>query len=85
MIVSDAMSDHQVMVLASSIEGIVGFLGSVHTTRKRLIGVQRQLKSEGKDYRALVNANDLIIRNPGEAPGLQLIHNNPSAGCPQAA
>ena len=24
----------------------------IHTTRKRLIGVQRQLKSEGKDYRA---------------------------------
>ncbi|MDD2967256.1 MAG: site-specific DNA-methyltransferase [Desulfovibrionaceae bacterium] len=25
---------------------------AVHTTRKRMIGVQRQLKSEGKDYRA---------------------------------
>lgn len=25
---------------------------AIHTTRKRLIGVQRQLKSEGKDYRA---------------------------------
>jgi len=25
---------------------------AVHTTRKRLIGVQRQLKAEGKDYRA---------------------------------
>ena len=25
---------------------------SVHTTRKRMIGVQRQLKSEGKDFRA---------------------------------
>jgi hypothetical protein len=56
MIVSDAMSDHQVMVLASSIEGIVDFLGSVHTTRKRLIGAQRQLRAEGNDYRALVNA-----------------------------
>lgn len=33
---------------------IVSDLGkfSVHTTRKRLIGVQRQLKAEGKDYRA---------------------------------
>ncbi|MCZ7620188.1 MAG: site-specific DNA-methyltransferase [Myxococcota bacterium] len=25
---------------------------AIHTTRKRIIGVQRQLKSEGKDYRA---------------------------------
>jgi DNA modification methylase len=25
---------------------------AIHTTRKRLIGVQRQLKAEGKDYRA---------------------------------
>jgi DNA modification methylase len=25
---------------------------AIHTTRKRMIGVQRQLKSEGKDYRA---------------------------------
>ncbi len=25
---------------------------SIHTTRKRMIGVQRQLKAEGKDYRA---------------------------------
>src|SRR6185437_17057107 len=25
---------------------------AIHTTRKRLIGVQRQLKSEGKNYRA---------------------------------
>src|SRR3989304_5308116 len=24
----------------------------IHTTRKRLIGVQRQLKADGKDYRA---------------------------------
>lgn len=33
---------------------IAGDLGkfSVHTTRKRMIGVQRQLKSEGKDFRA---------------------------------
>ncbi|MHB9046790.1 MAG: site-specific DNA-methyltransferase [Pirellulales bacterium] len=33
---------------------IVSDLGKfgVHTTRKRLIGVQRQLKTEGKDYRA---------------------------------
>ena len=33
---------------------IVSDLGkfAIHTTRKRLIGVQRQLKSEGKDYRA---------------------------------
>jgi adenine-specific DNA-methyltransferase len=33
---------------------IVADLGkfSVHTTRKRLIGVQRQLKADGKDYRA---------------------------------
>jgi hypothetical protein len=33
---------------------IVGDLGkfAVHTTRKRLIGVQRELKAEGKDYRA---------------------------------
>jgi len=33
---------------------IVSDLGkfAVHTTRKRLIGVQRQLKAEGKDYRA---------------------------------
>ena len=33
---------------------IVSDLGkfSVHVTRKRMIGVQRQLKSEGKDYRA---------------------------------
>ena len=33
---------------------IVGDLGKfgVHTTRKRMIGVQRQLKTEGKDYRA---------------------------------
>jgi len=33
---------------------IVGDLGkfAIHTTRKRLIGVQRQLKAEGKDYRA---------------------------------
>jgi hypothetical protein len=25
---------------------------AIHTTRKRLIGVQRELKAEGKDYRA---------------------------------
>src|SRR5690606_7942712 len=25
---------------------------AIHTTRKRLIGVQRQLKADGKDYRA---------------------------------
>jgi DNA modification methylase len=33
---------------------IVSDLGkfSIHATRKRMIGVQRQLKSEGKDYRA---------------------------------
>ncbi len=33
---------------------IVSDLGkfAIHTTRKRLIGVQRQLKAEGKDYRA---------------------------------
>jgi site-specific DNA-methyltransferase (adenine-specific)/adenine-specific DNA-methyltransferase len=33
---------------------IVSDLGKfgIHTTRKRLIGVQRQLKAEGKDYRA---------------------------------
>ena len=33
---------------------IVADLGKfgVHTTRKRMIGVQRQLKAEGKDYRA---------------------------------
>ena len=33
---------------------IVSDLGKfgIHTTRKRMIGVQRQLKSEGKDYRA---------------------------------
>ncbi len=33
---------------------IVGDLGkfAIHTTRKRLIGVQRELKAEGKDYRA---------------------------------
>lgn len=33
---------------------IVSDLGkfAIHTTRKRLIGVQRELKSEGKDYRA---------------------------------
>jgi DNA modification methylase len=33
---------------------IVSDLGkfSIHTTRKRMIGVQRQLKAEGKDYRA---------------------------------
>jgi DNA modification methylase len=33
---------------------IVGDLGkfAIHTTRKRLIGVQRQLKAEGKSYRA---------------------------------
>ena len=33
---------------------IVSDLGkfAIHTTRKRMIGVQRQLKSEGKDYRA---------------------------------
>jgi DNA modification methylase len=33
---------------------IVADLGkfAIHTTRKRLIGVQRQLKAEGKDYRA---------------------------------
>ncbi len=33
---------------------IVSDLGkfAVHTTRKRMIGVQRQLKAEGKDYRA---------------------------------
>jgi hypothetical protein len=33
---------------------IVGDLGkfAIHTTRKRLIGVQRQLKAEGKNYRA---------------------------------
>ncbi len=33
---------------------IVSDLGkfAIHTTRKRLIGVQRQLKEEGKDYRA---------------------------------
>ncbi|MDE2321828.1 MAG: site-specific DNA-methyltransferase [candidate division NC10 bacterium] len=35
-------------------EWIVSDLGkfAIHTTRKRLIGVQRQLKAEGKDYRA---------------------------------
>ena len=34
---------------------IVSDLGkfAIHTTRKRLIGVQRRLKAEGKDYRAL--------------------------------
>jgi adenine-specific DNA-methyltransferase len=34
---------------------IVSDLGkfAIHTTRKRLIGVQRELKTEGKDYRAL--------------------------------
>ena len=34
---------------------IVSDLGkfAIHTTRKRMIGVQRQLKAEGKDYRAL--------------------------------
>jgi hypothetical protein len=33
---------------------IVSDLGkfAIHTTRKRMIGVQRQLKAEGKDYRA---------------------------------
>jgi hypothetical protein len=33
---------------------IVSDLGkfAIHTTRKRMIGVQRELKSEGKDYRA---------------------------------
>jgi adenine-specific DNA-methyltransferase len=33
---------------------IISDLGkfAIHTTRKRLIGVQRQLKAEGKDYRA---------------------------------
>ena len=33
---------------------IVGDLGkfAIHTTRKRMIGVQRKLKGEGKDYRA---------------------------------
>ena len=33
---------------------IVGDLGkfAIHTTRKRMIGVQRQLKAKGKDYRA---------------------------------
>jgi DNA modification methylase len=33
---------------------IVGDLGkfAIHTTRKRMIGVQRQLKAEGKNYRA---------------------------------
>lgn len=33
---------------------IVSDLGkfSIHTTRKRMLGVQRQLKAEGKDYRA---------------------------------
>ena len=33
---------------------IVSDLGkfAIHTTRKRLIGVQRELKAEGKDYRA---------------------------------
>ena len=35
--------------------------------RKRLIGAQRQLRAEGNDNRALVNANDLKIRSPGEA------------------
>jgi DNA modification methylase len=34
---------------------IVSDLGkfAIHTTRKRMIGVQRELKTEGKDYRAL--------------------------------
>ena len=38
---------------------IVADLGkfAIHTTRKRLIGVQRQLKSEGKDYRAFAILN----------------------------
>src|SRR5258708_33330515 len=33
---------------------IISDLGkfAIHTTRKRLIGVQRQLKAEGKNYRA---------------------------------
>ncbi len=38
---------------------IVSDLGkfAIHTTRKRLIGVQRQLKTKGKDYRAFVILN----------------------------
>ena len=38
---------------------IVGDLGkfAIHTTRKRMIGVQRQLKAEGKDYRAFETLN----------------------------
>ena len=38
---------------------IVSDLGkfAIHTTRKRMIGVQRQLKAEGKDYRAFETLN----------------------------
>jgi DNA modification methylase len=38
---------------------IVSDLGKfgIHTTRKRMIGVQRQLKAEGKDYRAFAILN----------------------------
>ena len=35
---------------------------AIHTTRKRMIGVQRELKSSGKDFRALQCGADLAIQ-----------------------
>ena len=45
---------------------IVSDLGkfAIHTTRKRLIGVQRQLKAAGKNYRAFRNPQPGQVRAP---------------------
>jgi DNA modification methylase len=53
---------------------IVSDLGkfAIHTTRKRLIGVQRQLKAEGKDYR------DFEILNLGKYERQHYIGVNPN-------
>ena len=51
---SVAPAPPQPLPKSSAASGSVTDLGkfAIHTTRKRMIGVQRQLKADGKDYRA---------------------------------
>ena len=51
---------------------------AIHTTRKRMIGVQRQLKADGKDYRAFE------ILNPGGYERQHYVGVNPNLARPCA-
>lgn len=67
---------------------IVADLGkfAIHTTRKRMIGVQRQLKAEGKDYRAFEILNlgkyerqHFVGLTPGRGGGGRYARRGPTA------